>query len=232
MSYFPPPSEPDPEKAFRPASADEATGPLPEADEPTLTAGEPVSAADEPTVVTGEPVPAADEPTRENAVVHAGKEPVFVDTSGRRRTALRRIGIGIGTLALAYLALFVVSLAGGPRPPGIPLPEAVAGDPDRTQTEPDGTTPATEPTPSGSPASTAGAGSGGAPAATAGPTRAVPPGAAVPSVPAPPVATPAPTTPAPTTTPPPTTPPPTPAVPSPLVTGPAPAVDPTEPAEP
>jgi hypothetical protein len=230
VSHFPP-SDPDPE-AFRPASADDATGPIPEADEPTL--------------VTGEPVLAADEPTQENAVVHVGEEPVFVDTSGRRRTILRRVGIGIGTLAVAYLALFVVSLAGGPRPPGIPLPEAVAGEPDRTQTEPDGSVPGTpatgpsEPTPGGSPASTAGAGSG-APATTpADPVpSAVPPGAAVPPAPAPPPApptatpvpttTPAPTTPAPTT---PASPTPAPALPSPLVTVPAPAADLTEPSEP
>ena len=227
MSHFPPPSEPDPEEAFPPASADDATGPVPEVDEPTL--------------VTGEPVPAADQPTQENAVVDAGEEPVFVDTSGRRRTILRRVGIGIGALAVAYLALFVVSLAGGPRPPGIPLPEAVAGDPDRTQTEPDGTVPSTpateqsEPTSSGSPASTAGAGSGPAPAASASPVpSAVPPGEAVPPVPAPPPAPPT-VTPLPTTTPAPTTPAspsPAPALPSPLATDPAPAADPTEPSQP
>jgi len=226
MSYFPP-SDPDPE-AFRQARADDVTGPVPEADEPTL--------------VNGEPVPAADEPTQENAVVHVGEEPVFVDTSGRRRTILRRVGIGIGALAVAYLALFVVSLAGGPRPPGIPLPEAVAGEPDRTQTELDGSVPGTpatgpsEPTPGGSPTSTAGAGSGDAPATTpADPVpSAVPPGAAVPPVPAPPPA-PSTATPVPTTTPAPTapaSPTPAPASPSPLVTVPAPAADLTEPSEP
>jgi hypothetical protein len=230
MSDTPPPSEADPEDGFRDTPGGEATEPAPGADEPTL--------------VVGEPIAETDEPTLENALVQAGDEPVFVDASGRRRTLLRRVGIGIGALAAAYMALLVVSLAGGPRPPWVPLPEAIAGDPGQTQTEPDGVEPRTpvtrssEPTGS-SPTATAGPGSEGAPASpSAGPTPpAVPPDAAVPPVP-PQTAVPgSPTTPAsPATTPAsPTTPgsaTPSSASPGPGVTIPTPAEGPTEVAQP
>jgi hypothetical protein len=226
MSDTPPPSEADPEDGFRKAPGGEATEPVPGADEPTL--------------VVGEPIAETDEPTLENALVQAGEEPVFVDASGRRRTLLRRVGIGIGALAAAYMVLLVVSLAGGPRPPGVPLPEAIAGDPDQTQTEPDGMEPGTpvtrssEPTPGSSPTATAGRGQEGAPASpSAGSTPpSVTPDAAVPPVPPPQTAVPgSPTTPAsPPTTP--GSPAPSPPSPSPAVTIPTPAEDPTEVAQP
>jgi hypothetical protein len=223
MSYTPPPSESDPEDGFPEASDGDVTQPVPEADAPTLVTGKPV----EPS-----------EPTLAHALVQGREEPVFVDVSGRRRAILRRVGIGIGVLAATYIALLVVSLAGGPRPPGIPLPEAIAGDADQSQTKPDGSatgTPATrpsKPTPGSSPSSTTAAEPGGTPARpSASPTLSgAPPGAAVPPAPVFPTATPTPT---------PATPAPTPASPTPLqapdnpaVIDPPPAGEPTGGAQP
>jgi hypothetical protein len=214
MSFTPPPSESDPEDGFPEASDGDVTEPVPEADAPTLVTGKPV----EPS-----------EPTLAQALVEGGEEPVFVDVSGRRRAILRRVGIGIGVLAAAYIALLVVSLAGGPRPPGIPLPEAIAGDADQSQTKPDGSAPGTpatrpsKPTPGSSPSSTTPAEPGSTPARpSASPTLSgAPPGAAVPPAPVFPTATPTPT---------PASPAPTPASPTPTPESPTPLQAPASPA--
>ena len=188
MSYTPQPPEPGPDDAFQ-ASEGDLPGPVPEADAPTL----------------------------ENPQVEDSAEPVFVDASGRRRRTLQRIGIGVAGLMAAYLVMLLVSLAGGPRPPVIPLPDPIAGDSDPSETEPDGaesstpSSPTSEPTPTTDGAGTA----GGPPRSSASPTPSpVPPLGAVPPGP-----TPAPVAPTPLPSPTPTpslspTPSPTAAVPS------------------
>ena len=50
-------------------------------------------------------------------VVHAS--PVFADPSGRRRRALRVLGVAAGLIITAALALITLGLAGGPQAPFI-----------------------------------------------------------------------------------------------------------------
>ncbi|WP_328988918.1 hypothetical protein OG394_22080 [Kribbella sp. NBC_01245] len=56
-----------------------------------------------------------------------GREPVFVDPSGRRHRSVRRLGALLAVPAAGYLLLLGSSLLGGPAPntPFIPLPDAV-----------------------------------------------------------------------------------------------------------
>lgn len=51
--------------------------------------------------------------------------PVFTDSSGRRRRYLRRAGIGVSIVLLAYLAVTIVGLFSGPDAPGIRWPDRV-----------------------------------------------------------------------------------------------------------
>jgi hypothetical protein len=81
---------------------------------------------------TGHPTPWSREPTRELQVPRArvtdirgrATAPVFVDDSGRRHRWGRKLAAAIGGMALAYLIVTVLALAGAPgvgrlAPPGI-----------------------------------------------------------------------------------------------------------------
>lgn len=165
------------------------------------------------------PVPEADASTLENPRVEDSAEPVFVDASGRRRRTLQRLGIGVAVLMAAYLVMVFVSLAGGPRPPVIPLPESIAGDPDQSQTEPDGAESSTpsSPTPGERTATTDDAGTAGRPprsSASPSPSPVPPLGAVPPGTTPSPVAP----TPSPSSTPTPSPTSPSPASPSPSPT--------------
>ncbi|WP_431959577.1 hypothetical protein [Actinacidiphila sp. bgisy160] len=57
---------------------------------------------------------------------HAVTAPVFVDASGRRQRRVRRLGLLLAVPAVAYVALLLSALLGGPgaSSPYLPLPES------------------------------------------------------------------------------------------------------------
>ena len=59
----------------------------------------------------------------------SARRPVFLDSTGLRRRAIRRIGVFLAVPIVGYLILMSSSLLGGPRldTPLVPLPEAANG---------------------------------------------------------------------------------------------------------
>lgn len=62
---------------------------------------------------------------------HAAPAPVFVDASGRRQRRVRRLGLLLALPAVAYVALLVSAVLGGPgaSSPYLPLPESAERHP-------------------------------------------------------------------------------------------------------
>ncbi|GAA1589582.1 hypothetical protein GCM10009789_49030 [Kribbella sancticallisti] len=66
------------------------------------------------------------------------RKPVFVDSSGHRHRAIRRLGVLLAVPVVGYVVLLVSSVVGGPRvdTPLIPLPEAGKQQPARVTPAP------------------------------------------------------------------------------------------------
>lgn len=62
---------------------------------------------------------------------HAATGPVFVDTSGRRQRRVRRLGLLLAVPAVAYIAVLVSALLGGPGASSayLPLPDSAEHHP-------------------------------------------------------------------------------------------------------